>query len=770
MDQLDDGVASDPTKARPELSLEEQESVTVQAELSSVLEESVESLSAAVGGWRSELARSSERSSRLEATIASLSAAMETWKTEMARTGARAEERLLRALEILESRMAQSQAISGEIRESLGSSASWLTRAMEEWKAEIRYGSGLTEVRLLSAIESLEGRVGQVEEIENQTRAHLENRTAEIGRNLEDRLQTVKAVQDETREWLEAAATAMGNDAQSALGRLRELGGAVNAFRGEMRQKSADDRALASESDAAQAALIDEAVRSLSEAQSASSASVKEAVTRAVATGMADAQSASAQVRDQMEAAIASLKGSVEEWKSSVDATSTKSETRLLRALEALEEGISQTRDLGSEIQNQITESTSALSTSLSETRTVVDRASGHSEEMIAKGLSELEGKIVDALADRLSAIDAAGAESREGLAGKIVDALEMRLALIIAAGAESREGLEGKIVNALEERLSAIDAAGAESREGLEGKIVNALEDRLALMIAAGAESRVSLEDLISKLNGSIQEWHSEVGKKATITETKLVRSLEALESGIADNATGRQEIENGLLVRLEDLETKLSRNQQEGEERQERIESSVMALTQSIDDWRNKGRESAGRTKERISQSLEALENRILESREDEADHRDRMRIELGALTDAVENLGSSGRDHATVMRGLEELDEGLLRNRDDVANLSETFEAQFGIFESRVGDAVAARIASVVARIEAFSARIDDLEHNIQERNKALVTLVLGPRADADALPGIEAPGPRKKPTDGAAKTVVEPPAGQQARRRR
>jgi uncharacterized protein YjbJ (UPF0337 family) len=647
MDQLDEEVA-DQTKERSELSLEEQESVTVQAELSSVLEESVESLSAAVGGWRSELARSSERSSRLEATIASLSAAMETWKTDMARTGARAEERLLRALEILESRMAQNQAIASEIRESLGSSAAWLTRAMEEWKAEIRYGSGLTEVRLISAIESLEGRVGQVQETENQTRDQLENSTAEVGRNLEARLDTVKAVQDETREWLEAAATAMGNDAQSALGRLRELGSSIDAFRGEMRQNAADDRALASESHALQVNRINEVVRTVSEAQSASASdrsetraqvgAIKDAVTEAIATGLSEAQGANTAVLSEIRSgmsslkeavsqavateleAISSFKGSVEEWKSELGTSTTKTETRLLRALEALEEGISETRKLGSE------------------TQAAVDRASGHSEEMVAKGLSELEGKIL------------------------------------------------------------------------------NTVEERLSLLTA------------------TMQEWHGEVGKAATSTETKLVRSLEALESGIA----------------------RLSGTQQEGAERQEQIESSVMALTQSIDDWRNKGRESAGRTKDRISQSIDALENRILESKEEEADYRDLVRRELVALTDAVENLGSSGRDHTTVMRGLEELDEGLLRNRDDLSHLTETFEAQFEIFESRVGEAVAARI--------------DELERNIQERNKALATLFLGPRADSESLASLEAPGPTRKKTVTPAPEAIEPRPSQQARRRR
>ena len=659
MDQPDNDFL-DPTEARPDLSADEQQSVTVQAELSSVLEESVESLSAAVGGWRSELARSSERSSRLEATIASLAAAMETWKSDMARTGARAEERLLRALEILESRMTQNQAISGEIRESLGSSASWLTRAMEEWKAEIRYGSGLTEVRLLSAIENLEGRVGQVEETENQTRAQLENSTAQMGRNLEDRLQTVKAVQDETREWLEAAATAMGNDAQSALGRLKELGSSVDAFRGEMRQMAADDQARASDSHTLQVGRIDDVVRLL-----------------------ADAQSATGQVREEMNAAITSLKGAVEEWKSALDASTTKSETRLLRALEALEGGISQTRELGSENQKQLGESIAALSSSLSETNAAVAR----STEMV----SELESKLINAM----------------------------------------------------------------------ESKFITAMEERLGLMEAAGAESRASLEDLISRLSGSMQEWHEEVGKTAIVTETKLVRSLEALESGILDGSSVRQEIENRLLVRLEDLEARLSRTQQEGEERQERLEISITGLAQSIDDWRNKGRESAGKTRERISQSLEALENRILESREDETDHRERMRSEIVALTDAVENLGSGGKDHATLMRGLEELDEGLLRNRDDVASLAETFEAQFEIFESRVGEAVAARIGAI-------SSRIDELEHNLQERNKALVTLILGPRADTETLAGLETATPRRRPTDGT--ESFEPRPGQQARRRR
>ena len=572
----------------------------------------------------------------------------------------------------------------------------------------------------------------------------MQNATADVGRNLEARVATVKAVQDETSEWLEAAATAVGNDAQSALGRLRDLIGSVESLKGEIRQLAADGAASDAESRASLMGRVNEVVTGLSEARSAGVAdrldlrrelvALKEALSSEISStgnlvdtkvsalgasmtsdlsalstsvssdlgvlgaGLKDDLSSikqsvaasatataevlakgAADVQTATVSAIEELKGSVEEWKATVASSTTETETKLLRALESIDGGVSEARSLGAGIQQQIRDSIAALTGTLNETHQAVQAVgsgSGHTGEAITRGLSELEGKLVSLLEGSLGRVDAAAVESRESLAS------------------------------------------------------------------------------LIGDLSGNVEGWHAAVGTATSSTESKLVRSLEALEAAITARSAGAEsETNERLIARLDDLENKLDLIEQLGEQRDGQIEDSVRTLVQTIDDWRSKGRQAADRSKERVSASLEALEGRILESREDYTEYQNMLRKELAALTDAVDALAEGGRDTTTVMRGLEELDEGLLRNRDDVAHLADTFESQFEIFEARIGDGVAARL--------------DELERRMQERNKALVTLLLGPKADNSTTAAPEPDLPRR--THEPTRTPIDRP-GQQARRRR
>jgi hypothetical protein len=237
-------------------------------------------------------------------------------------------------------------------------------------------------------------------------------------------------------------------------------------------------------------------------------------------------------------------------------------------------------------------------------------------------------------------------------------------------------------------------------------------LEMRLSRSHQEGGERQERLEGSVLALAESIDDWRTNTPEPADIP-------------------TARQEVDNSILMRLEGLDMRLSRSEEEGEERQESLARSVMGLSQSIEEWRNQGLESSVRNKELLSKSLEILENRILESKQEAADQRNDLRTEL------VENLRSKDREYSRLLRALDELDQGLLRNRDDLADLA-------GIFE----------------------ARLVELERRILERNNALVTLMLGPQSDLAALTGLESPVARKETAEGSAQAR----SGQPFRRRR
>jgi hypothetical protein len=295
--------------------------------------------------------------SQLADTVESLKAAMELWRSDLARAGAQAEERLFRVLEVLESRVAQNQALTTEIKELQSNSASWLTRAMEEWKAEVRQGAGLSEVRVLSAIESVALRIAELQDSETQSFKQLERRSTDIGRNLEAgldaRIDTVKAAQEETKALLETSAKSIGGDAKSALSRLSDLSAAVAAS--------------------------------------------EESTTAGLVS---------------INASIVEWKSGVDEWKAAVAESAGKTEARLLRALEALEQSITKTGEVTTAVLDRAERNHGELSGAVRDMRAsleaLTERSNNALRESVTSGLTTLESNMLKAVDSGLAPITTA--------------------------------------------------------------------------------------------------------------------------------------------------------------------------------------------------------------------------------------------------------------------------------------------------------------------------------------------------------------------------
>jgi hypothetical protein len=562
------------------------------SELSILLEETVESLAAAVAGWRTEIARTAERTARLEDAVDSLTGAMESLKTQVVRAEENADDKLERVTDIVESGLVESRTTADDIRELLGSSAASLVRAMEDWKGELGYGVGLSEVKLLSAVEKMEGEVrllkGSLEERNNAIAESTGATEARLAKALE---RTVEILAD-------------------------SLGKAKNE--------------------------IEASITSLSGTLVASHESLAENVSKL-------GTSVSQVFRDNR-------------------TSDADSERKLLLSLEALESGIDVSLTARQEFENRI--------------------------------LTRLEG-----LEARLSRAEEESGDRQERLESSLG---------ALATNTEAWQNETREIAN----------RAG---RHPLEDKILMRLDEvdiRLAQAQRENSDRQERLAGAMASLSDSLEAWWAHA--------PDLPPDLVALQ-GFGRN----------LVRRFEDLESKLLSGQVQADLRNQRLENFMIDLANNFSQLRTRAGDGGARV-DRIVEAGRALDAPIVSAEGHRWSPRELSGM-LKAFAEGLAWLRSNANQYDTLMRGLEELDLGVLRSRDDLAKLAEGLEARIAGLEQRVDRS----LASAMER----------LERSIAERNQALASAILRAKGSSAQPPdaGPEPPygdltSPSYRPTAG------------------
>ena len=672
----------------------EDEAEADSGELSSLLEETVESLSTLVAGWRTELARSAERAAGLEASIGILSSSLETWKAELSRNQSSAEQKLELVLDALDSAgTAQSQATIAEIQSATTATTSQIAKSMEDLKAEIRYGSGLAEVKVLAAIENLGGQMGQIKGSLEEWKTAL----AESGSRSEAR--TLRA--------LEAIEQAIGR-----------TGSAVEQ----------------------------------------------------IADSLGPHSTSLTAARDSLESMIGKLAASVQEWHGQVGLAAASTEKRLVLSLEALETGIELGLSARQELEKRVLSRLDELDANRSEY--------SERQERLERSLETLAGNVEGwrEQAQQTARSIAGGLELENKIMLRLEE-LDLRLSRSKDESAQRGETLEAtlnRIARGLEAWHEHIpDAALAEAAAEIGTNIVTAVKE-LEIRLAGSEEERrereARLRSTLESLTRNLHQWHEQTaqngdGAGALQFENIIVAALEELETRMArSQEEGRErqkQLEEGLRSlsgtleqwsagdfhaladlttihswgghldqRLQDLEKRLTQSQADNAKRQERLEATLTALAQDIGQWQKGKRGDDADVRDRIVESLKALEAKI-ELTSPSTGVRTSLSDDLADLRSAVAQLASGIGRYGAAVVSVDDLEHYLRKGTQDLDRLARTFDKRLEQMELDMEDAMVEHISQ--------------LETSIIERNKALVTLILGSRPEPDAF---EKLGPRRR----------------------
>lgn len=416
-----------------------------------------------------------------------------------------------------------------------------------------------------------------------------------------------------------------------------------------------------------------------------------------VERGLGESARATVAAWTRLEETVGTLAISAEGWRDNVGQSSLKTEGKLLRALEALEERI-----------HDLEQSHSAAVAGLATRFAGIEATGTHTQEWLESAASALARDIQGGLVKLREIGESAGqttsfvsdlksdsvqmASELQAMINAKLDRFDLTLTEAMAARIGTNAVLEDSISylrRLLEEWKSGI----SESSSKTEGRLLRALE-ALEEGIARGQEQGVILRD---EMNGLSSALSVEVEQAALKQQHFLGQAISELHinlmgtieskfgaiGGAADRAEAGEGLSNPVLVRQQALETALEH------------------LSSNIDDWRARGREAAQASKNRLAASIEALEIRILDTQHSGMEHQERLSEEISAVAGALQRLETRTRElgrNATIMRGLEELDEGVLETKQTVAGLAAVFEAQLESFESRVADAVIRKLKAL------------------------------------------------------------------------
>lgn len=440
--------------------------------------------------------------------------------------------------------------------------------ALQSLRQQVR----ATEQTLIGAVDGIHDRLDQVAATE--AHGHIEIKAG---------LATAKAIEDETRQWLEAAATALARDVEGGLARLLEIGGFVDQMSSYIGGLKDEVRQVAVEFQA----MVREKFDSLD-------------------SKLTQAAEASVLARTNSESTVGNLQASIEEWKSGIAESALNTEVRLVRALEALEEGITHNQE---EFHNSAT----ALAQKIDATQRAYEEASGRQEQIIQQSVAEI----------------AAGQQRQE------------RLEEAIAANAASLQRIE-ELAAELAGNVThgdPFDASELSSHAASEAKF-----EEVAAQLTESLGRQERLEATLSELVAAIEGWKTQGRESAVKSKQRLAASLEALEVRILQ--THDAELAQQDLVRQElaSLSEVVGRGQEGGAEEGDSI---IMRGLEELDDNVLQTTEALAKLSKTFAVQFEVLEHRVTDQVSDRLSEleraigeRDRalLRLMLGPQDDAL------------------------------------------------------------------------------------------------------------------------------------
>jgi tetrahydromethanopterin S-methyltransferase subunit G len=696
------------------------------------LEEKLSSLASAVTHWESELENSASRSTRLEGAFTVLLSSLEGWKSDIREVSSRTESRVLRGLEVIDSRISRVQPgasplDSGEILAAIQK----LERAFGERIAilerditAVRASTGSTE-----GLDTLGRRLEGIERKVSSTDTALAGRLGASFEILERRLSSI-----------EQRLSAPEPDVAERLGpNLDALGTRLGAI--EQRLSTPDP---------------DPAER-LGPSLDALGDRLK-AMEHKLSTPDPDLAGRLGAGFD----ALASRLGALEQRLSTPDPQLT---TRLAGSFEALERrllSIEQKVSADTELPARFTESLAGLESRIAEGQDRLAEAlarvnAPQNAELLVQNLRMLEARLSESQQVLTRKLEAARTEGDENNANQL-----RHLAIL-----QDQQAALAKQVQAVVEKASEpVDTAQidrlAEGQERLmealtaskESGGLDALTSGLAALetkLAAGQTA------LTSKLETVLAE-----GDENSATQLRYLGSLEELQASVAKrlhaleavvkNPLDEQQWER-LAKGLEFLDVRLA---QSLDSVSSKLDAAIASLTTTLDARTASGQEANLKSAERLWRALRGLEDQITGSYQLVRQSQERLETATANVSSALEELRAvhgarASHTEKLVMEGLENLDGRFAQNLMTVSERLST--AIFGLnkateeWRSDLANSTEESEERLTTRVSQAETKLaKDLKTGLEalgRREERMLALILGGGAAAAPTPVEQAP---------------------------
>ncbi|MEX0790285.1 MAG: hypothetical protein WD178_05855, partial [Actinomycetota bacterium] len=603
----------------------------------SKLEEKVSSLASAVSQWQRDLESSASRSSRLEGAFTVLLSSLEGWKSDIREVASRTESRVLRGLEVIDSRISRVQPggssldpeeILGAIQSlerAFGQRITLLERDISAVRADARSTEGADSLdRRLDSIEKkvsasdteLSGRLGASFEILERRLSSIENKLSapdtEMAGGLESLERRLKSMEqslsapDAAVEALTEILTGLERKLNQGQDRLTSrLAASLEGL--EDRLRSIKEKAPAPDRNTEQLVQALQTLESrLSESQQVLSRKVESARSETDLTSanqlrqLAALQEHQAVFAKRLEAVADKVAGPINPEQ--VERLA-EGQQRLLEAvasakdstdLEALSAGLKALETKVAEGQTALTSKLETVLAEGDENSATQLRYLGSLEELqasVAKRLHNLEAVVKNPL----------DAQQWERLA-KGLEFLDVRLAQSLESVSSRTEKAIAGLTSTLDARTAAGQDANLKSAERV-WRALRGLEDQITGSYQLVRQSQERLEASTGEVASALEEFRAVTGARSGHTEKLVMEGLESLDGRFAQNLQTVSEKLGQAVYALnkatEEWRADLANSTEEAEERLiGRVGQAENRLTKDL----KSGLESLGRREERL------------------------------------------------------------------------------------------------------------------------------------------------------------------------
>ncbi|HEX2150043.1 MAG TPA: hypothetical protein VHI31_07740, partial [Actinomycetota bacterium] len=590
------------------------------------LEEKLSSLAAAVNHWQRDLENSASRASRLEGAFTVLLSSLEGWKSDIREVASRTESRVLRGLEVIDSRISRVQpggsplehneilaAIQGlerafgeriallegdisAVRTAARSTEGMDTLDRRLESIEMKVSASDTEMsgRLGASFEILERRLSSIEQRMSAPDTELTRRLAASFEVLERRLQSIEEKVTEPDTGLSAGLTEGFAVLQRAVSE------------GQDRITEALAQAAAPQSTELLVQNLRMLEGRLAESQQVLSRKLEAARAETDVTSANQLRQLAA-LQEQQAAFGKRLETVAERASAPIDPEQiqrlAEGQQRLLEAVTSSNESdelnslTASLRDL----QNKVEQGQTALTAKM---ETVLAEGDENSATQL-RYLGSLE-ELQAAVAKRLNALEAIvknplDAQQWERLA-KGLEFLDVRLAQSLESVSTRIDKAVGGLTATLDARAAAGQDANIKSAERL-WRALRGLEDQITGSYQMVRSSQERLEASTVNVGSALEELRAVHGARAGHTEKLLMEGLENLDGRFAQNLMTISERLNSAIFALnkstEEWRSDLANSSEEAEERMTtRVAQAEAKLAAEI----RAGLEALGRREERM------------------------------------------------------------------------------------------------------------------------------------------------------------------------